>query len=57
MDQIKEICNIILNQNLKVCIDTRSNEIINSIFLVSKELIIMVVNIGKKQLKKVQSML
>lgn len=32
MDQIKEICNIILNQNLKVCIDTRSNEIINSIF-------------------------
>ena len=32
MDQIKEICNIIRNQNLKVCIDTRSNEIINSIF-------------------------
>ena len=56
MDQIKEISNIILNQNLKVCIDTRSNEIINSIFFI-KELIIMVVNIGKKQLKKVQSML
>ena len=32
MNQIKEICNIIINENLKVCIDTRSSEIINSIF-------------------------
>ena len=32
MDQIKEICNIIRNQNLKVCTDTRSNKITNSIF-------------------------